>query len=113
MEFDRNGFFQPETFKRYIKNEQIYIENLRDDATFDAWGEDLRMLFKQSTLGPLRLFDNSPQARLIRCLTPAPSSVQLASQVLAPSVSLKKGLGASANVTMDVNLAQGEIGGLV
>lgn len=108
--FDRNGFFQPETFKRYIKNEQIYIENLRDDATFDAWGEDLRqILFKQSTLGPLRLFDNSPQARLIRCLTPAPSSVQLASQVLAPSVSLKKGLGASANVTLDVNLAQGEI----
>jgi murein DD-endopeptidase MepM/ murein hydrolase activator NlpD len=108
--FDHNGFFQPETFKRYIKTEKIYIENLRDDATFDAWGEDLRqMLFKQSTLGPLRLYDNSPQARLIRCLTPAQSNVQLASQVLAPSVSLKKGLGASANVTMDVNLAQGEI----
>jgi murein DD-endopeptidase MepM/ murein hydrolase activator NlpD len=108
--FDRNGFFQPETFKRYINTEKIYIENLRDDATFDAWGEDLRqMLFKQSSLGPLRLFDNSPQARLIRCLTPTQSNVQLASQVLAPSVSLKKGLGASANVTLDVNLAQGEI----
>ncbi|MEA9976202.1 MULTISPECIES: LysM domain-containing protein [unclassified Pseudomonas] len=108
--FDRNGFFQPETFKRYINTEKIYIENLRDDATFDAWGKDLRqMLFKHSTLGPLRLYDNSPQARLIRCLTQGQSDVQLASQVLAPSVSMKKGLGASANVTLDVNLAQGEI----
>ncbi|MEE3506241.1 MULTISPECIES: LysM peptidoglycan-binding domain-containing protein [unclassified Pseudomonas] len=108
--FDRNGFFQPETFKRYIKTEKIYIENLRDDATFDAWGKDLeQILFKKSILGPLRLFDNSPQARLIRCLTPAQSNVQLATQTLDPSVSLKKGLGASANVTLDVNRAQGEV----
>jgi hypothetical protein len=108
--FDRHGFFLPDRFKRYIKDEKLYIDNLRDDATFDAWGKDLRqMLFKQSTLGPLRLFDNSPQARLVRCLTPTDSSVKLASQLQTPNVSLKKGLGASANVTLDVKLAQGEI----
>ncbi|MDB6142703.1 MAG: xlyA, partial [Pseudomonas sp.] len=108
--FDRHGFFQPELFKRHIKNEKIYIQSMLDHAAFDAWGKDLQqMLFKQSTLGPLRLFDNSPQARLIRCLTPTDSSVQLASQLQTPSVSLKKGLGASANVTLDLNLAQGEI----
>jgi len=108
--FDHNGFFQPDRFKRYLKDEKFYIGNLRDDATFDAWGKDLQqMLFKQSTLGPLRLFDNSPQARLVRCLTPTDSSVQLAGQLRTPSVSMKKGLGASANVTLDLNLAQGEI----
>jgi murein DD-endopeptidase MepM/ murein hydrolase activator NlpD len=103
--FDRHGFFLPEAFKRHIKTEKIYIENLRDDATFDAWGKDLRqMLFKQSTLGPLRLFDNSPQARLIRCLTPPQSKVQLGTDV-----SMKKVIGASTEVTMDIDLAQGEI----
>lgn len=108
--FNSNGFFQPGTFKRYIKTEKIYIENLRDDATFDAWGKDLQqMLFKQSTLGPLRLFDNSPQARLIRCLAPPPNKMQLGAGTLAPGVSLKKGISTSAQVTMDINLAQGEI----
>ena len=108
--FDRHGFFLPEALKRHIKTEKIHIENLRDDATFDAWGKDLRqMLFKQSTLGPLRLFDNSPQARLIRCLSPPQSKVQHATDVTAPNVSMKKVLGASAEVTMDINLAQGEI----
>ncbi|WP_297846551.1 LysM domain-containing protein [Pseudomonas sp.] len=108
--FDRHGFFLPEALKRHIKTEKIHIENLRDDATFDAWGKDLRlMLFKQSTLGPLRLFDNSPQARLIRCLSPPQSKVQLGTDVTAPNISMKKILGASAEVTMDINLAQGEI----
>lgn len=108
--FDASGFFSPEQFKRWLKAQRFSIDNLRDEATFDAWGKDLRqMLFRKNPYGPLRLFDNSPQARLIRCLTPPKDSLHSGVTVKGFQFSLNKGASSSAEAFLDVNLARGEV----
>jgi len=108
--FDTSGFFAPARFKAYLKAQGFYIENLRDDAEFEAWANGLKqMLFKKNPLGPLRLVDNSPQARLIRCLTPAQSNLHSGATAKGFELSLNKGASASVEAFLDINLARGEV----
>lgn len=108
--FDTSGFFAPERFRAYLKAQGFYIENLRDDAEFEAWGNGLKqMLFKKSPLGPLRLIDNSPQARLIRCLTPPQSNLHSGATAKGFQLSLNKGASTGVEAFLDINLARGEV----
>ncbi|SQF99796.1 peptidoglycan-binding LysM [Paucimonas lemoignei] len=108
--FDTSGFFAPERFRAYLKAQGFYIENLRDDAEFEAWGNGLKqMLFKKSPLGPLRLIDNSPQARLIRCLTPPQSNLHSGATAKGFQLSLNKGASTGVETFLDINLARGEV----
>lgn len=108
--FAADGFFAPEQFKTWLKTQGYVIENLRDEATFDAWGKDLRqMLFNKNPYGPLRLYDNSPQARLIRCLTPPKGNLHSGVTAKGFEFSLSKGASSSVQAHFDINLARGEV----
>lgn len=108
--FDASGFFAPEQFKSWLKDQGFHIDNLRDEVTFDAWGQDLRqMLFRKKPYGPLRLLDNSPQARLIRCLTPHQGTLHSGVTVKGFQFTLNRGASSSTEAFLDVNLARGEV----
>ena len=55
------------------------------------------------------LFDLSPQAQLVRCLTPPQESIHQAVNIKGPSFNLVKGFEASAETTFDIHLAHGEV----
>jgi len=108
--FDTSGFFAPERFKAYLKAQGFFIENLRDEAEFKTWGNGLKqMLFKKNALGPLRLIDNSPQARLIRCLTPPQDNLHSGATAKGFQLSLNKGVSSGVEAFLDINLARGEV----
>jgi hypothetical protein len=108
--FDSSGFFVPGEFKSWLLHEGYLIDNLRDEAAFEAWGKDLRqIIFRKNPYGPLRLFDISPQARLIRCLTPPKDSLHSGVTVKGFQFSLSKGASSSVDAFLDVNLARGEV----
>jgi len=108
--FDTSGFFAPERFKAYLKAQGFFIENLRNEAEFKTWGNGLKqMLFKKNALGPLRLIDNSPQARLIRCLTPPQDNLHSGATAKGFQLSLNKGASSGVEAFLDINLARGEV----
>jgi hypothetical protein len=67
------------------------------------------MIFENSARKRLRLFDHSPQARLIRCLTPPQSNIYINASAKAPDIGSAPNFNAALNLTMDINLARGEV----
>lgn len=109
--FDPEGWFDVERFYQYVSTQKGYrVDSLQSPATRIEWGERLRqVLFQDDAQRQLRLFDSSPQAQLVRCLTPPQSSIHSGASVEAPSFSILKGINAGAEAYLDVDLARGEV----
>lgn len=110
--FDEKGWFDVETFHTYLKSKNYKVDTLDDEGARKAWGLRLRqLLFKEEVRSSLRLFDNSPQAQLVRCLTPPQSSIHVSAKVTGPSFSVADNFKASAKaeVNLGIDLARGEV----
>lgn len=69
--FDEAGLFQPARFFEALDSKGHKVASLDDDAARQRWGKTLQaMIFEDSQLRSLMLFDNSPQAQMLRCLLP-------------------------------------------
>lgn len=108
--FDSQGWFDVEVFHQYLQHNRIKVDTLEDGAARQAWGERLRqLLFKEEVRTALRLFDTSPQAQLVRCLTPPQESIHKGVSIIAPTLSMANGFSAGVNATLDIDLARGEV----
>ncbi|WP_447749386.1 hypothetical protein [Pseudomonas nicosulfuronedens] len=102
--FDQEGWFDGEAFQRYLKAHHYQVKSLANEQARSAWTEQLRqILFKADAQRSLRLFDNSPQAQLVRCLTPPQAMMQIGASWKGSVTSI------SGNISMDINLARGEV----
>ena len=108
--FTEAGEFDPQRFKAYLDTKKLKVDSLQDPAALANWGDYLRqMIFENSARKRLRLFDHSPQARLIRCLTPPQPNIYLNATAKAPSIDSAPNFSASLDLTLDINLARGEV----
>ena len=108
--FTEAGEFDAQRFKAYLDRQKIKVDSLQDPAALAQWGDYLKqMIFEDSARKRLRLFDHSPQARLIRCLTPPQSSIYFNASAKAPGIDSAPNFNASLNLTLDINLARGEV----
>lgn len=107
--FDSHGLFLPDTFFAELKKSGFTIDSLQAPATRQRWGATLKaMIFEDKQLRNLMLFDNSPQAQLVRCLLPEGTSLQTSAKVLAPK--WHKGLQLfGTEVALDVAAWRGEV----
>jgi len=108
--FDAQGWFDVERCYAYLRRQGYGVESLEDGARRAAWGEQLRqVLFEDSVRERMRLFDASPEARLVRCLAPPQANIHESLVLTAPSMSMTRGLNAMGRVSLDVDLARGEV----
>ncbi|SFW20227.1 hypothetical protein SAMN03159511_1334 [Pseudomonas sp. NFACC19-2] len=109
--FDAEGWFDVERFYQYVSQRKGYrVDALQDAGTRQEWGERLRqVLFQDDAVRQLRLFDPTPQAQLVRCLTPPQPSIHGGASVDGPSFALHEGVTAGARAHFNVDLARGEI----
>ncbi|WP_158611325.1 MULTISPECIES: LysM peptidoglycan-binding domain-containing protein [Pseudomonas] len=108
--FDPKGWFDVELFYQYLQAESLLVSTLEDSTARAAWGERLQqILFKDSVRVSLRLFDKSPQAQLVRCLTPPQPSIHSAASVATPNFTTANGFQAFASASLDIDLARGEV----
>jgi hypothetical protein len=108
--FDEHGLFLPEKFFAALDAKGYKVESLKADAKRKSWGENLKaMVFEDKELRNLMLFDNSPQAQLVRCLLPA--GANLLTEVKMEGPTLKSGSPQLANVevALDVAAWRGEV----
>ncbi len=110
--FDEKGWFDVELFHSYLKSKKLTVDTIEDAGARKDWGLRLRqLLFKEEVRSSLRLFDNSPQAQLVRCLTPPQSSIHTGTKVTGPSFSVTDNFKASAKAeaSLGIDLARGEV----
>ncbi|VVO79923.1 hypothetical protein PS896_01787 [Pseudomonas fluorescens] len=108
--FDEHGLFVPEKFFSALEAKGYRVESIKAEAKRKSWGENLKaMVFEDKQLRNLMLFDNSPQAQLVRCLLP--ESANLLSEVKMEGPTLKSGSPQIANVevALDVTAWRGEV----
>jgi hypothetical protein len=110
--FDEKGWFDVELFHAYLKSKNYKVDTFEDAGARKDWGLRLRqLLFKEEVRSSLRLFDNSPQAQLVRALTPPQSSIHTGTKVTGPTFSVTDNFKASAKaeVSLGIDLARGEV----
>lgn len=108
--FTEAGEFDPERFKAYLDKQKLKVDSLEDATALADWGNYLKqMIFEDSARKRLRLFDHSPQARLIRCLTPPQSNIYINASAKGPDIGSAPDFSASLDLTLDINLARGEV----
>ncbi|MGY4664096.1 murein DD-endopeptidase MepM/ murein hydrolase activator NlpD [Pseudomonas chlororaphis] len=108
--FDSNGWFDIEAFYKYLTKEGYKVTQLEDAGARKGWGEHLKqVVFKKSVRGSARLFDKSPQAQFVRCLTPPQAKLHGETKFEGPSFSAAEGFQASASVSLSYDLARGEV----
>ena len=108
--FDKKGWFLAKDFYAYIKSKGCKVTELENDATLESWGKNLQQLvFKKSVRGAVRLFDSSPQAQFVRCLTPPQPSIHSEVKLEGPTVTAAEGFQMSGNVGLSLDLARGEV----
>lgn len=110
--FDEKGWFDVEMFHSYLKSKNYKVETFEDAGARKDWGLRLRqLLFKEEVRSSLRLFDNSPQAQLVRCLTPPQPSIHTGAKITGPTFSVADNFKASAKaeVSLGIDLARGEV----
>jgi translation initiation factor 2 beta subunit (eIF-2beta)/eIF-5 len=107
--FDATGLFVPDTFFEALKTANFKVESLEAADKRKRWGDTLKaMIFEDKQLRNLMLFDNSPQAQLVRCLLPAGSSLQAAVKLEGPQwIGGPQAFSAKAN--LDVAGWRGEV----
>lgn len=106
--FDKEGWFDGEAFHRYLQAQRYQVKSLASAQARQAWSERLLQLLFKKDVQRLRLFDASPSAALVRCLTPPQEDLHLSASVKGPALT-HEGAGASVELSMDVNLARGEV----
>lgn len=108
--FTEAGEFDPKLFKAHLDEKKLKVDSLEDPTALTDWGNYLKqMIFENSARKRLRLFDHSPQARLIRCLTPPQSNIYLNASAKGPDIGSAPDFSASLDLTLDINLARGEV----
>ncbi|SDS47752.1 LysM domain-containing protein [Halopseudomonas litoralis] len=108
--FDKHGWFEVDQLSSYLQARSIKVAQLEDAAARQAWGQNLRqMLFRADIRDHMRLFDPSPSAQLVRCLTPPQDSLHNGVTVKGPSLSLAGGLQTSVKANIGIDLAQGVV----
>jgi hypothetical protein len=108
--FDTEGWFDIERFHQYLQQQQYRITQLDNPDARRNWGEQLRqILFRADVRSALRLFDTSPQAQLVRCLSPMPATIHRRIELQGPSITLADGATAQASASLDIDLARGEV----
>ncbi|AMS17914.1 hypothetical protein A3218_27825 [Pseudomonas chlororaphis] len=108
--FDTQGWFDVELFYKYLQSKNYKVSTLEDASVRQEWGLRLRqLLFKGEVRSQLRLFDKSPQAQLIRCLSPAQSMIHKELKLEGPEFTLADGFKASAEASFGIDLARGEV----
>ena len=108
--FDEHGLFLPEKFFTALEAKGYKVESIKAEAKKKSWGENLKaMVFEDKQLRNLMLFDNSPQAQLVRCLLP--EGANLLTEVKMEGPTLKSGSPQLANVevALDVAAWRGEV----
>ncbi|QXH50207.1 hypothetical protein KSS94_19970 [Pseudomonas fakonensis] len=106
--FDAQGCFDVELFRNYLEAKGYRVKTLDDEGMRKDWGQRLRqVLFADDVRNQLRLFDASPQAQLVRLLSPPRSS--LYGNVKAESGLSLEGFKAEAELSLDIDLARGEV----
>ncbi|MCU7251298.1 LysM peptidoglycan-binding domain-containing protein [Pseudomonas koreensis] len=108
--FDEKGWFKANDFYAYLKKQGYKVTELENSATLTRWGKHLQQLvFKKSVRGKVRLFDNSPQAQFVRCLTPPQPSIHGEVKLEGPKMTAAEGFQMSANMGLSLDLARGEV----
>lgn len=107
--FDEDGLFLPDEFFAALESKGLEVESLKAEDKRQSWGATLKaMIFEDRQLRNLMLFDNSPQAQLVRCLLPAGSNMQTELKVEGPQ--WHKGPQAfHAKAHLDVAAWRGEV----
>jgi len=108
--FDAKGWFEVKRFHDSLKKQGWTVTELEDSATLNDWGDHLKQLvFKKSIRGEVRLFDKSPQAQFVRCLTPPQSKLHGEVKLEGPKFTAAEGFQVSASVALSLDLARGEV----
>jgi hypothetical protein len=108
--FSSQGWFDIDKFYSFLQTKTITVNQLKDAGERQAWGEHLKqVLFKENVRGDLRLFDNSPQAQFVRCLTPSQDNLHTDMTGDGPSFSLTDGVKTSGKASLTYDLAYGEV----
>ncbi|WP_226499255.1 LysM domain-containing protein [Pseudomonas sp. MWU16-30322] len=108
--FDGKGWFKAKDFYAYLKKQGYKVTELEDDAALTNWGKHLQQLvFKKSVRGKVRLFDASPQAQFVRCLTPPQPSIHGEVKLEGPKMSAAEGFQISGEMGLSLDLARGEV----
>ncbi|AZD35824.1 hypothetical protein C4K22_3081 [Pseudomonas chlororaphis subsp. aurantiaca] len=95
---------------KYLTKEGYKVTQLEDAGARKSWGEHLKqVVFKKSVRGSARLFDKSPQAQFVRCLTPPQAKLHGETKFEGPSFNAAEGFQASASVSLSYDLARGEV----
>ncbi|MBV4485069.1 LysM peptidoglycan-binding domain-containing protein [Pseudomonas sp. SWRI153] len=108
--FDEKGWFKAKDFYAHLKKEGYEVAELEDEAALTNWGKHLQQLvFQKSVRGKVRLFDASPQAQFVRCLTPPQPSIHGEVKLEGPKMSAAEGFQVSGEMGMSLDLARGEV----
>ncbi|WP_311969540.1 peptidoglycan-binding protein LysM [Pseudomonas baltica] len=108
--FDHDGWFDIEKFHTFLQSKGCKVVKLQSASDRLEWGERLKqVVFKESIRSDVRLFDKSPQAQFVRCLTPPQDSIHHEFKGKGPSFSVSDGLAMSGNVALSIDLARGEV----
>ncbi|MCF5071589.1 hypothetical protein GIW70_25830 [Pseudomonas syringae] len=109
--FSAEGWFDIEKFNAFLEAKKYKVTALESASTRKEWGDRLQqVLFKDNVRKTFRIFDITPQAQLVRCLTPTTSNIIHASaKVEGPGWSLAEGFQTSAKASFGVDLARGEV----
>ncbi|WP_022962849.1 LysM peptidoglycan-binding domain-containing protein [Halopseudomonas pelagia] len=108
--FDEDGWFDVEQFYRYLTGSNIRVEMLESDSVRAEWGGRLKqVLFRADIREEMRLFDASPQAQLVRCLTPPQRNLHASASASGPSFSVAEGIQTSVQASLGIDLARGEV----
>ncbi len=108
--FNAEGLFEIDKFHACLQGWNLKVKLLEDSGTRQDWGIRLRqILFKADIRSGMRLIDTSPEAQLVRCLTPPRKIVQASFKADAPSFDLADGFKAEASASLDIDLARGEL----
>lgn len=107
--FDEAGIFQPAPFFEALDTRGIRIKSLQDGNTKQRWGKTLQaMIFEDSQLRSLMLFDNSPQAQMLRCLLPEGAKLHQSAKLEGPQWNGGPQL-ASVETSLEVAAWRGEV----
>ncbi|MEO4016979.1 hypothetical protein [Pseudomonas rossensis] len=109
--FSPEGWFEIEKFYTFLQTRNYKVSALDNAGSRKEWGVRLQqVLFKDNVRKTFRIFDISPQAQLVRCLTSSSTEIIHGStKVEGPAFSLAEGFKASAKASFGVDLARGEV----
>ncbi|WP_028620107.1 hypothetical protein [Pseudomonas sp. Ant30-3] len=109
--FSTEGWFDIEKFYAYLQTRNYKVTSLDSAGNRKEWGTRLQqVLFKDNVRKTFRIFDVSPQAQLVRCLTSSSSEIIHGStKVEGPAFTVAEGFQASAKASFGVDLARGEV----